>query len=310
MTDPSVDALVVSGTNLFAGNLGSGVFLSTDNGTSWTATNAGLTNTNVSALAVSGTNLFAGTDGGVFLSTNNGTSWTAVNSGLTNTYVLALAVSGMSLFAGTAGSGVFVSGTSSLPVEISSFNLKAQDVNIELDWQTVTEVNNYGFDIERKYNEQSITNNWTKQGFVAGNGTSNIVHLYQFTDKALQSGKYSYRLKQIDRDGNSKYSSVIDIDVTAVPAKFDLSQNYPNPFNPSTTIHYALPVASNVRLVVFNTLGQEVATLINRQQEAGWQSVEWNANISSGIYFYRIEATNVSNSNNHFVETKKMLLMR
>jgi photosystem II stability/assembly factor-like uncharacterized protein len=99
-------SLAVSGTNLFAGT-GGGVFLSTNNGTSWAAVNNGVTNTNVSALAVSGTNLFAGTEGGVFRSTNNGTSWTAVNNGVTNTNVSALAVSGTNLFAGTWGGGVW-----------------------------------------------------------------------------------------------------------------------------------------------------------------------------------------------------------
>ena len=109
MTNSYVFAFAVSGSNLFAGIYG-GVFLSTNNGTSWTAVNSGLTNTSVRALAVSGSNLFAGTDyGGVFLSTNNGTSWTEVNSGLTNTFVLALAVSGSNLFAGTGGGGVFLS---------------------------------------------------------------------------------------------------------------------------------------------------------------------------------------------------------
>jgi hypothetical protein len=100
-------SFAVSGTNLFAGTDSGGVFLSTNNGTSWTVVNNGLTNTDVYALAVSGTNLFAGTGGGVFLSTNNGTSWTEVNNGLTNTHVYTLAVSGTNLFAGTLGGGVW-----------------------------------------------------------------------------------------------------------------------------------------------------------------------------------------------------------
>jgi photosystem II stability/assembly factor-like uncharacterized protein len=114
------NALAVSGTNLFAGTEFNGVFLSADNGTSWTAVNGGLTCLNVEALAVSpngagGTNLFVGTDpGGVFLSTNNGTSWSAVNTGLTNTSVYSFAVStnvagDTNLFAGTQGGGVFLS---------------------------------------------------------------------------------------------------------------------------------------------------------------------------------------------------------
>jgi len=103
-----VYCFAVSGTNLFAGISNGGVFLSTNNGTSWTAVNTGLTDSvGVNALAVSGTNLFAGTEGGVFLSTNNGTSWTAVNSGLTNLYVMGIGASGRNLFAGTYSGGVW-----------------------------------------------------------------------------------------------------------------------------------------------------------------------------------------------------------
>jgi len=106
----TVNCFAVSGTNLFAGTDGGGVFLSTDNGTNWTAVNNGLPdNTSVYAFAVSGTNLFAGTSGGVFLSTDNGTSWTPVNNGLTYPYphVYALAASGTNLFAGTYHGGVW-----------------------------------------------------------------------------------------------------------------------------------------------------------------------------------------------------------
>ncbi|MBK7032468.1 MAG: hypothetical protein IPH49_04205 [Ignavibacteria bacterium] len=104
-----IRCMAVSDTNLFAGTYGSaGVFLSTNNGASWTAVNTGLTNNIVLSLAVSGSNLFAGTDGGgVFRSTNNGTSWTPVNTGLTKTIVRSLAVSGTDLFAGTEV-GVFL----------------------------------------------------------------------------------------------------------------------------------------------------------------------------------------------------------
>ena len=95
----TVLSLAVSGTNLFAGTEG-GVGISTNNGTSWTAVSAGLTNSSVFVFAISGTNLFAGTYGGVFLSTNNGASWTA--AGFADTTVEAFAVSGINLFAGTS----------------------------------------------------------------------------------------------------------------------------------------------------------------------------------------------------------------
>jgi hypothetical protein len=95
-----------------------------------------------------------------------------------------------------------------------------------------------------------------------------------------------------------------------VPKEITLLQNYPNPFNPSTTIQYGLPARSSVRLVIYNILGQAVKELINTEQQAGIQSVVWNANVSSGLYFYRLEATSIDNSNKRFVETKKMLLLK
>jgi photosystem II stability/assembly factor-like uncharacterized protein len=102
-------SVTISGMNLFVGTSRCGVFLSTDNGTSWTAVNSDMSNTAVSALAVSGTNLFALSDGeGVSRSTDSGATWTAVNNGLTNTYANALAMSGTNLFAGTSR-GVFLS---------------------------------------------------------------------------------------------------------------------------------------------------------------------------------------------------------
>jgi Secretion system C-terminal sorting domain len=206
--------------------------------------------------------------------------------------------------------GDIVYSGSSLPVELVSFTGNSTGLSVELAWATATETDNYGFELQRSIFTSRERQQWNKVAFVEGSGTSTAPKTYAFIDKNISSGKYSYRLKQINRDGNFKYSSVVDIDVSPVPVTFDLSQNYPNPFNPSTTIHYALPAASNVRLVVFNAIGQEVATLIDRQQEAGWQSAVWNADVSSGVYFYRIQATNLSNSNKHFVETRKMLLIR
>ena len=97
------------GTNFFAGTLGAGVHISTDNSMNWTAVNTGLTSNNVAALIVNGTNLFAGTDSGVFVSTNNGTNWTAIDNGLTSKNISTLAVIGNNLFAGTGGAGVFLS---------------------------------------------------------------------------------------------------------------------------------------------------------------------------------------------------------
>ena len=97
---------------------------------------------------------------------------------------------------------------------------------------------------------------------------------------------------------------------TGSPFTYKLLQNYPNPFNPSTTLKYGLSTQSRVRLVIYNLLGQVVADLINTEQAAGWNQVVWNAKVSSGLYFYRLEAVSVADPSKRFVETKKMLLLR
>jgi hypothetical protein len=306
LTNTYVRAFAVSGTNLFAGTDGGGVFLSTNNGTSWTAVNTGLTNTTVWSLAVSGTNLFAGTYGGVFLSANNGTSWTAVNIGLKNTDVRALAVSATNLFAGTYSGGVWRRPLNELlPVELTFFNATSESKTVVLAWKTATEVNNYGFEVERKTvsSSQTLMTSWQKIGFVQGNGTSNAPHEYSFTDQYHSSGRFVYRLKQLDNDGTFKYSQESEVAIE-VPKVFALNQNYPNPFNPATTISFSLSSKSFVSLKVFDPLGREVSILLAEELPAGTYTRQWNGNnLPSGVYFYRLHAGS-------FTETKKLVLLR
>ena len=140
-------------------------------------------------------------------------------------------------------------------------------------------------------------------GFAEGHGNSNSPKEYSFIDDEVTSGKYAYRLKQIDNDGTFEYSKIIEIDVN-VPLEFELSQNYPNPFNPSTTIKFSLPTTSSVKLSVFNILGEEVQTLVNETKEAGIYTINFNASqLNSGIYFYKLETRN-------FLLVKKMSLIR
>jgi hypothetical protein len=193
-----------------------------------------------------------------------------------------------------------------LPVELVAFTIQSVRDAVTLVWTTATELNNFGFEIERKkidYGELKITN-WETIGFVEGGGTSNTSKDYLFTEQKLLSGKYSYRLKQIDRNGKFTYSQSVDVVISDMPKFFALQQNYPNPFNPSTVIRYQLPVNSKVSLKIYDLLGREIATLVNEEQSAGWKEVDWNATtVASGIYFYKIQSGS-------FIETKKMLLVK
>jgi type IX secretion system substrate protein len=185
-----------------------------------------------------------------------------------------------------------------LPVELTSFSGSVSENIVTLNWQTETEINNYGFEIERRAEESE----WQKMGFVEGHGNSNSPKHYSYVDGGFLSGKYQYRLKQIDNNGIFEYSNIIEVDLT--PSEFTLYQNYPNPFNPSTTIKYALPEAGEVKLVLFNMLGEEVAVLVNELKEAGVHDVDFNASdLGSGIYFYKLESSS-------FVSVKKMMLVK
>ena len=186
-----------------------------------------------------------------------------------------------------------------VPVELTSFNAFVKDNSVSLNWTTATELNNSGFEIERKHENS----NWSKIAFVKGHGTSTISNKYSYNDAKLSSGNYMYRLKQIDFDGSYEYSKIIEANID-LPSNFELSQNYPNPFNPNTVIAYSLPKAGHVTLKIYNALGQEISRLVNGFVEAGNHNIKFNASgFSSGIYYYRLEADG-------FTAMKKMILIR
>ena len=178
-----------------------------------------------------------------------------------------------------------------LPVEMTSFTASVNGGNAILQWVTATELNNYGFEIERASSGLNGSNSgFEKIGFVKGHGNSSSVLKYSYTDRLTESGKYLYRLKQIDSDGTYKYSKEIEA-VNSVPSAFTLGQNYPNPFNPSTNINFSLKNASNVELTVYNAIGEKVAQLVNEKKEAGNYSVSFDAKkLASGIYLYSLKA--------------------
>ena len=199
----------------------------------------------------------------------------------------------------------FLSGaTGYIPVELTAFVANIVQNNVILNWSTATELNNRGFEVQRKENGKE----YVFVGFVEGKGTTTNSQEYSFADYNLAVGKYSYRLKQIDFDGSVSYSPEISVDVDQ-PFEFNLSQNYPNPFNPSTTIKFSLAFNSRVEMKVFDVLGQEVISLINKEMQAGYHQVVFDASpLSSGVYFYRIDAS--GNGGQKFSSVKKMILTK
>jgi hypothetical protein len=194
-----------------------------------------------------------------------------------------------------------------LPVELSSFSSSSNGRNVNLSWSTSNEQNNSGFQIER-LNNNDKTNQWFVLSFVKGKNNNNSLNSYSYSDNNLQSGKYSYRLKQVDYNGAYKYYSLNNIIEIGLPAKLNLSQNYPNPFNPTTKIDYSLPFDSKVTLLLYDILGREVKKVINEQQTAGFYTVEINTNnLASGIYIYKL-AVNSNGANSILI--KKMSLIK
>ena len=179
--------------------------------------------------------------------------------------------------------------TGVFPVELTSFSASVNVNDVKLIWETATEVNNYGFEIQRQnflLNNQNTE--WENIGFVKGHGNSNSAKYYYFIDKGISSGGYLYRLKQIDNDGTFDYSNFIEVNLTA-PEYFKLEQNYPNPFNPTTTINYSLNKRGNVSLIIYNIQGRVVEDLVNEYKEPGSYSVIFDGNqLASGIYYYKL----------------------
>ncbi len=188
-----------------------------------------------------------------------------------------------------------------LPVELTSFAGYATEKGVSLSWTTATELNNHMFEVQRAIDGTDFRT----IGYVDGAGTTAEEQSYNYLDEIIIDSKQelSYRLKQIDFGGNYAYSDVINVTLD-MPLKYSLNQNFPNPFNPTTSIKYEIPEAGNVKLKIYNSLGSEVANLVNEHKEAGRYNLEFNAsNLASGIYFYTLET-------NKFTSVKKMILLK
>jgi hypothetical protein len=253
--------------------------------------------------------VFLATSVGVFYTLNiNGAStvWTqeAVTSiGNVVTVMFDYRSSDNVFVAATHGRGSFSTVIDpALPVEMLAFNSEVSGNNVFLKWTTGSEINNSGFEVQRK----SGNSDWSNIGFVNGNGTTNNQQNYSFTDYNLQTGKYKYRLKQVDYNGNFDYFNLANEINLGQPNNFVLNQNYPNPFNPSTKINFALAVNGTVTLKIYDVSGKEILRLINNEfRNAGNYTIDFNAksSLASGVYFYKLESGS-------FTGIKKMMLVK
>ncbi|MCH7963336.1 MAG: T9SS type A sorting domain-containing protein [Bacteroidetes bacterium] len=286
---------------------GGGLLKSTDYGETW-ALQPGFTGINMWGVHIQPT------DGNIIIVNSYSTapgSWRSIDAGLTWTAInipsqgyQVVSVDSMTQFAAQGNGFYKLYSDLFIPVELTSFSAEASENEIVLNWTTATELNNQGFEIERR----SAESQYITIGYIDGYGTTTEPREYTFIDNLSLTGTFFYRLKQIDFGGMYEYSDEIEVDVIG-PISFILEQNYPNPFNPSTSIKFSIPVDSNVKLKLFNILGQEVAELLNSEIAAGIHHVDFNASsLSSGTYFYVLEA--IGNNGSTFTDTRKMILLR
>ena len=197
--------------------------------------------------------------------------------------------------------GAFESGVQTyVPIELIALTAKQINYSVELQWLSVTEINNKGFEIEKKSN----TKDWSRIGFIPGKGNSSEPVKYNYSDNFITPGTSYYRLKQIDFDGRYVYSNSINIDISQNITKYFLNQNYPNPFNPETTIAFSIGKEETVSLKIYDLIGNQIAELLNQKLPAGIHSVKFSGeNLSNGIYFYTLETES-------FSKTNKMILLK
>lgn len=238
--------------------------------------------------------------GSIYISKNGGNNWLNTSIGGSN-YAVYI-VDSMTIFAAQSTGFYKLSSPWFIPVELVSFTASVDDDLVKLLWETSTETNNYGFEIEKSFDLEFFF----QTGFVSGFGTSTEKHSYTYSEKI--SSKTYYRLKQTDYDGNFKYSGIVEA-VQLLPSAYKLNQNYPNPFNPITTISFELPEASQLSIKIFNMLGEELKILTNRKMDAGKHEINFNASsLPSGNYIASLQASGTSG--NIFHKTIKLTLIK
>ncbi|MBL8017605.1 MAG: T9SS type A sorting domain-containing protein, partial [Ignavibacteria bacterium] len=226
-------------------------------------------------------------------------NWIHFEGASVNTTAKTVSVSGLTSFSYFALSDQ----SSPMPVNINYFKAAVNRNNVTLLWQTSAEIDNAGFDVERK-SKDPLQAAWQKIGNVKGRGNSTAPVDYTFEDAKLPAGSYVYRLKQIDHNGNFEYFELNEPVNITPPISFNMGQNYPNPSNPNSKIDYLLPKSGNVSIRLYDITGKEAAILVNEYKEAGYHTAVFDgANLASGVYYYSITA-------GEYRDTKKMILVK
>ncbi|MGE5437490.1 MAG: YCF48-related protein [Syntrophothermus sp.] len=241
-----------------------------------------------------------GTSGCIFITSDGGENW-ELQYRKPGTQLNSVSVFNQGVSITVGQNGVILKNTNAiLPVELSSFTAAHNKNNVSLIWRTTTETNNKGFYIQRK----SSSGDYINLDFIQGKGTTTTPQNYSYIDNNVPSGKYTYRLMQIDFDGTFKLSNEIEVNISEVPKEFSLEQNYPNPFNPTTKINYSIAKEELTSLIIFDVLGNEIKKVINEVKPVGHYTIEFNASeLPSGIYFYQLKSGS-------FSSTKKMIVMK
>lgn len=293
------------------------IIKTTNGGTDWSTVTSGISSTLRDVLALDMNNVIVVGDGGVIRrTTNGGADWTTETSGV-STVLWSISYTGTSpgYIAGgdlsTSQNGVILKTTDPLPVQLSAFIASAVGLSVELRWTTETEVENYGFEVERRSvarvpdgqgmvedlnngNQTPLNSNtpWQTVGFVEGAGTSSMRREYSYVDRLVSPGRYAYRIRQIDFSGSSTLTNALEIEVSNLPSGFVVTSAYPNPFNPTTTLSFRLSDPGRVLVKIYNLFGEELAVAVDSEFPAGTgHNVVLDASgFPSGTYIARISA--------------------
>ncbi len=293
------------------------LYRSTDNGATWTLSDAGLpSGYNIVSFAVSGTRVFSGvlssgaTAGRVvWTSTDNGQNWTATAYNEIGGFPRALAASGSTLYINGSGFLGRMSRSTDNGVTWTPLNNSPAGVSaIAVSGTTVVAVGLTADGNPSLFVSSNNGDTWIRTN--SGLPQSEALTIFGSAGGLATLGSTVYLAYRIDvlNGGGVWRREVSQLSVREIagarPAEFKLDQNHPNPFNPSTVISYQLPTSGDVKLVVYDMLGREVQTLVNTRQNAGRYQATFNASsLSSGAYFYRLSA-------GQFSETKKMMLVK